>query len=196
MTAADNSNGDGLGLVVGTVPATPLTFSVSLAPGQYAQLDDVVVTSARCRRPEPVQISGVVTMSRRARGCPFDSDVFLISEGVLPAEVIEVAEVTDHPGRAGDLRAAATGRRGPKAAGAERDQPCTSTRWSGLPIGLGRDGEPLFVNFEFIDGTRGAHVNISGISGVATKTTYATFLLYSHVRLAGSSAPKRSTPRR
>ncbi|HEX7095393.1 MAG TPA: ATP-binding protein, partial [Acidimicrobiales bacterium] len=28
-------------------------------------------------------------------------------------------------------------------------------------------------------GTRGAHVNISGISGVATKTSYATFLLYS-----------------
>ena len=35
---------DALGLVAGTVPATPLKFSVSLAPGQYAQLDDVVVT--------------------------------------------------------------------------------------------------------------------------------------------------------
>jgi DNA helicase HerA-like ATPase len=48
-----------------------------------------------------------------------------------------------------------------------------------LPIGLGRDGQPLYANLEFLDGTRGAHVNISGISGVATKTTYATFLLYS-----------------
>ena len=48
-----------------------------------------------------------------------------------------------------------------------------------LPIGLGRDGQALFANLEFLDGTRGAHVNISGISGVATKTTYATFLLYS-----------------
>jgi hypothetical protein len=47
-----------------------------------------------------------------------------------------------------------------------------------LPIGLGRDGAPLYANLDFIDGTRGAHVNISGISGVATKTTYATFLLY------------------
>ena len=35
---------DALGLVAGTVPATPLKYSVSLAPGQYAQLDDVVVT--------------------------------------------------------------------------------------------------------------------------------------------------------
>ena len=48
-----------------------------------------------------------------------------------------------------------------------------------LPIGLGRDGSMLVANLDFIDGTRGAHVNISGISGVATKTTYATFLLYS-----------------
>ena len=48
-----------------------------------------------------------------------------------------------------------------------------------LPAGLTRDEEPLFANLEFLDGSRGAHVNISGISGVATKTTYATFLLYS-----------------
>src|SRR4029077_10558761 len=51
-----------------------------------------------------------------------------------------------------------------------------------LPAGLSRDDEPLFLNLDFIDGTRGAHVNISGISGVATKTTYATFLLYSLFR--------------
>src|SRR5262249_890484 len=48
-----------------------------------------------------------------------------------------------------------------------------------LPCGLSRDDEPLYLNFEFLDGSRGAHVNISGISGVATKTSYATFLLYS-----------------
>jgi uncharacterized protein len=48
-----------------------------------------------------------------------------------------------------------------------------------VPAGLSRDDEPLYVNLEFIDGSRGAHVNISGVSGVATKTTYATFLLYS-----------------
>jgi DNA helicase HerA-like ATPase len=48
-----------------------------------------------------------------------------------------------------------------------------------LPIGLARAGDPLYANLEFVDGRRGAHVNISGISGVATKTTYATFLLHS-----------------
>ncbi len=48
-----------------------------------------------------------------------------------------------------------------------------------VPIGLSRDGEPVFANLDFLDGSRGAHVNISGISGVATKTSYATFLLHS-----------------
>ncbi len=47
-----------------------------------------------------------------------------------------------------------------------------------LPAGLSRDGEPVYLDVDFLDGTRGAHVNISGISGVATKTTYALFLLY------------------
>jgi DNA helicase HerA-like ATPase len=48
-----------------------------------------------------------------------------------------------------------------------------------FPVGASRNGEPLFANFEFLNGQRGAHVNISGVSGVATKTSYATFLLHS-----------------
>ena len=44
--AAQGDGAEALGLVAGTVPATPLKYSVSLAPGQYAQLDDVVVTPA------------------------------------------------------------------------------------------------------------------------------------------------------
>jgi DNA helicase HerA-like ATPase len=48
-----------------------------------------------------------------------------------------------------------------------------------VAAGLTRDGEPVYLDLDFLDGSRGAHVNISGISGVATKTTYALFLLYS-----------------
>lgn len=32
---------------------------------------------------------------------------------------------------------------------------------------MGRDGEPIYLNLEFLDGTRGAHVSISRISGVS-----------------------------
>ena len=115
-----------------------------------------------------------------------------IDDGVLPAEIGRGGRGDDHPGRARDVRAAAAGRRGaPRRAARSATRRSTSTRWSrSCPIGLGRDGEPLYVNLEFIDGTRGAHVNISGISGVATKTTYATFLLYSlfHSGVLGAEA--------
>ena len=84
-----------LGLVVGTVPATPLRYSVGLAPGQYVQLDDVVVTSRPLPGRDGVQIAGVVTNVEAVHeGARFASDVFLIADGALPAEVCEIAEVT------------------------------------------------------------------------------------------------------
>ncbi len=36
---------------------------------------------------------------------------------------------------------------------------------------------PVYVNSDFLVGPEGAHLNISGISGLATKTSYAMFLL-------------------
>jgi hypothetical protein len=46
-----------------------------------------------------------------------------------------------------------------------------------LPVGLGRDGLPLYVDLDFFDGRKGGHMSISGISGVATKTSFALFFL-------------------
>ena len=47
-----------------------------------------------------------------------------------------------------------------------------------IPIGVLGNGMPAFANVDFLSGEKGAHVNIAGISGVATKTSYALFLLY------------------
>ncbi|HEX9066686.1 MAG TPA: ATP-binding protein [Streptosporangiaceae bacterium] len=179
--AADPAGG-GLGLVVGTVPATPLQFSVGLAPGQYAQLDDVVVTSRPLPGQGDIQIAGVVTNVEAVHeGARFASDVFLIAGGALPAEVCEVAEVTVtrvEPELYVPPLPGATVRR---AAGRQRDSALYFDEMgdSRVPAGYGRDGEPVYLNFEFLDGTRGAHVSISGVSGIATKTSFAMFLLHS-----------------
>ena len=172
---------DGLGLVVGTVPATPLQFSVGLAPGQYAQLDDVVVTRRRLPGRPDVRIAGVVTNIEAVHeGARFASDVFLIDSGALPAEVCEVAEVTvtrvEPELYVPPLPGAAVSR----AAGDERDSALYFDEMGDakVPVGFGKDGRPVYVNFEFIDGTRGAHVSISGVSGIATKTSFAMFLLH------------------
>lgn len=45
--------------------------------------------------------------------------------------------------------------------------------------GIMANGQNAYVNLDFVSGAKGAHMNIAGISGVATKTSYALFLLYS-----------------
>ena len=176
--------GEPVGRVLGTADATPLQFWTAVSPDSYLQLDDVVVTTRALPSGDRVTISGVVTAVRaRHEGAQFESDVFAIADGTLPAQVQEAAEVTTTrvepevyvpptPGAlvhraAADLRAAALN--------FDRMQ-------RRIPIGTGRDGEAVYLNADFLDGTRGAHVSISGISGVATKTSFATFLLYSTLR--------------
>ncbi len=184
---------DAVGLVVGTVAATPLQFSVAISPEQYLQLDDVVVTSRQLPGHPPVQVSGVVTNVEAVHeGARFASDVFLIQQGALPAEISEVAQVTVTrvepevyvPPMPGALVARATGE--------QRDQALYFDEMGDakVPVGFGRDGRPVYINFEFVDGTRGAHVSISGVSGIATKTSFALFLLHSFLNsgvLAGEA---------
>ncbi|WP_238009814.1 ATP-binding protein [Dactylosporangium sp. AC04546] len=182
-TAAE---GDGpiVGRVLGTADATPLTFWVAVEDGAYLQLDDVVVTERDLPEHDPVKIAGVVTAVRaRHEGVVFDSDVFLVADGTLPATIQEAAEITTTrvdpevyvPPTPGALVHRA---RGDARAGALYFDRMDRT----IPMGFGRDGMPMFLNADFLDGTRGAHVSISGISGVATKTSFATFLLYSVFR--------------
>jgi DNA helicase HerA-like ATPase len=184
---------DPVGRVLGTEDATPLSFWVALAPEQYLQLDDVVVCERVVPgRDEPVQLSGVVTQVRaRQEGARFDSDVFLISDGVLPGENVEAAEVLTTRFDPEVFVPPTPGSEVRRATGSERDVALFFDQMTArLPIGLGRDGLPMYLNLDFLDGTRGAHVNISGISGVATKTTYATFLLYGlfHSGVLGTDA--------
>ena len=170
-----------VGLVAGTEDSTPLLFRVAVADDSYLQLDDVVLTRREVPGVGQVNTAGVVTQVRaRHEGASFGSDTFLIAEGVLPAHLQEIAEVTTtrvepecyFPPRPGTLAV--------RASGAERDRALYFDQMgTKVPIGMGRDGEPIFVNLEFLDGTRGAHVSISGISGVATKTSFALFLLHS-----------------
>ncbi|CAN5674320.1 ATP-binding protein [soil metagenome] len=181
-------SGPPVGRVIGTEDATPLEFWVGVAPGQFLQLDDVVALQRTPPgRAEAVHMYGVVAQVRaRHEGARFDSDVFLIADGVLPAEISESAQVQTTRFEPEVFLPPLPGQPVHKAVGAERDQALFFDAMAKrLPIGLSRDDEPLFANLEFIDGTRGAHVNISGISGVATKTSYAKFLLY---RLFGSGA--------
>lgn len=174
-------SGPYVGRVIGTEDSTPLDFWIALASDCSLQLDDVVALERQPSGRDPVRIFGVVTQIRaRHEGARFDSDVFLIEDGVLPAEVSEAAHILATRFEPEVFVPPLPGQAVRRAAGPERDQALFFDGMEKkLAVGLSRENEPLYVNLEFLDGTRGAHVNISGVSGVATKTTYATFLLHS-----------------
>ena len=169
-----------LGRVLGTEPSTPLDFWVALDKGQVIQLDEVVALERTLPNSEVVRIYGIITEIRAMHeGARFDSDVFLIEDGVIPAEVTEIAKVQATRFEPEFFVPPLPGQIVRKARGDERNEALFFDGMvSKLPAGLSREGDPVYVNFEFIDGARGAHVNISGVSGIATKTTYATFLLH------------------
>ncbi|MGH8930216.1 MAG: ATP-binding protein, partial [Egibacteraceae bacterium] len=75
-----------VGRIIGTEDSTPLEFWVGVAEGQFLQLDDVVALERTPPGRGKVRIFGVVSQVRaRHEGARFDSDVFLIADGVLPA---------------------------------------------------------------------------------------------------------------
>ncbi len=182
------------GRVIGTEDSTPFEFWVAIAEGQFLQLDDVVALERKLPNGETVRIFGIVTQVRaRHEGARFDNDVFLVEKGGPPAQVSQAARIVATRFEPEIFVPPLPGQEVRRASGLDREQALffdgmdPSKR---LAAGLSRDGEPVFLNLEFLDGTRGAHVNISGISGVATKTTYASFLLYSlfHSRVLGADA--------
>lgn len=170
-----------VGRVIGTRDATPLEYWVGVAEGEYLQLDDVVALERILPTGEIVNMYGMVgQVVARHEGARFDSDVFLIEDGILPAQVSESAQITTTRFEPEVFVPPSPGQGVRIATGEERDRALFFDQMDKkFPVGLARNGEPLWVNFEFLNGERGAHVNISGISGVATKTSYATFLLHS-----------------
>lgn len=172
---------EAVGRVAGTIDATPLSFHVAIAPGEHLQLDDVVIASRDVPGVGTVQSSGIVTnVAGRYEGASFGSDVFLISNGVLPAQVQEMAEVSITRLEPEYYVPPLPGSLVRRAQNEERDRALYfDAMQHRVVVGTGRDLQPVYINLDFVDGTRGAHVSISGISGVATKTSFALFLLHS-----------------
>jgi DNA helicase HerA-like ATPase len=168
-----------VGRVLGSFDATPLELWVGVPDGQRLQLDDLVVIETTT--PDTVRFYGVVDMVRRKyEGASFDSDAFRAVAGTLPVECSYAAHVAVTRVEPELFIPPAPGDPVRVVRGEEFQKALSFDKWERkLPIGLTRALEPVYANLDFVDGTRGAHASISGISGVATKTSYASFLLYS-----------------
>lgn len=179
-----------VGMVIGTEDATPLSFWVGVSPDAYLQLDDAVIVDTEVPGRGIVRIAGLVQEVRaRHEGATFDTDVFLIDRGVLPVDTAVAAQVVATRFEPEVFVPPMPGLPALRARGKDRDEALYFDQMTRRVVGgLSRDGEPMYLDLDFLDGTRGAHVNISGVSGVATKTTYAMFLLYAlfHSPVLGS----------
>ncbi len=175
-------------MVLGSREAGALDFWVAVEEGQYLRLDDLVYVEFR--HPDPrkgdangnVRYYGMVDqVIKLYEGAQFDTDVFLARRDLLPVSLSYAAHVQvtrlmpeeylpPDPGSPVYL--------------AQEDALGLALYYDRmqeqkLPVGLLKNGEVAYINFEFLNGFKGGHVNISGVSGVAAKTSYATFLLHS-----------------
>ncbi len=181
-----------VGVVLGSRDSAPLDYWIGVEEGKMVQLDDLVVLETETPDGTPLTYYGIVDqVTKRFEGNAFDTDAFHVADHSLPVEVSYAAHVQvtrldpevfvpPHPGTPAQV---VHGEAYQKALYFDRMD-------RKVPIGLTRTGEPIYANLEFLDGTRGAHASISGVSGVATKTSYATFLLYSlfHSEALGADA--------
>ena len=170
----------GVGRVLGTEHSSTREFRVVLDDDEYLQLDDLVVVRTAVPKQGEVRTYGVVTEAEAIyEGASFESDTHRIAvEGILPGAKVRSARVaitrldpeiwvSPDPGELVE-----------RAVGAERMKALyVDEMGRPLPIGIGRDGEPLHIDLDFFDGRKGGHMSISGISGVATKTSFALFFL-------------------
>ncbi len=173
-----------IGMVLGTEDATPVSFWFAVLSGASVQMDDLVAVETRKPDGSRVHFYGIVDHVRtRHEGVSFDSDVQDVVAGLLPASVSYAARVLVTrvdpedfiPPQPGDRVRHATGDSLKLALSADK----MDYSFAG---GLLADGQVLPINYQFVNGEQGGHINISGISGVATKTSYALFLLHSIFR--------------
>jgi len=169
-----------IGMIDGSIEANSRRFHVVLDADVVVQLDDLVAVAQVLPSGEEVVHYGIVVeTTRHIEGARFASDTIHIGEETMPGETarrIEVQVLRTDPEM---WLSPDPGMVVRQARGADRDMALFADQMQKpLAVGMDQSQQPVHVDFEFVDGTRGAHVNISGISGVATKTSYALFLLY------------------
>ena len=170
-----------IGLVDGSTDSDSRTFHVVLDSDTVVQLDDLVAVATELPGGDQVTHYGIVTeLFSRLEGAEYPSDTGRFADNTLPAEHVRRAEVRVLRVVPERFVSPHAGSRVDAAAGEHRALALFEDEMKRGKLALGLDacGSPVHADMRFVDGRSGGHVSISGISGVATKTSYALFLLY------------------
>ena len=169
-----------VGRVLGSEHTKTAEFRVVVEDDQFLQLDDLVVVRTLVPKAGEVRTYGVVTEAEAIyEGAQYESDTHRIAElGIMPAQKVRTARVAVTRVDPEVWVSADPGETVDRARGEERSRALYADQMERpLAIGLGRDGLPVHVDLDFFDGRKGGHMSIAGISGVATKTSFALFFL-------------------
>jgi DNA helicase HerA-like ATPase len=171
-----------VGIVLGVKPSNPLEFWVGVEEGKYLQMDDVVVAHSLIDgTSKEVRFYGVVhEVEKYLEGIELVYENKLVREGIVPANIAYMAKILVTriepeifiPPTPGDAVFRAEGEELEKALYYDGMR-------TKIPAGISRSGDVIYLNYDFLNVREGAHVSISGMSGIATKTSYALFLLNS-----------------
>src|SRR5919201_2022844 len=144
---AGNEQSQQVGMVLGTESATPLEWWVAIEPEQFLQLDDVVLVRSSVPGAGEVRISGVVDMVRALHeGSRFESDVFLVEQGLLPLQIARSAHVLTTRVEPEIWVSPQPGDRVVRVRGGDRAEALHfDAMEQPLIAGLSRDGQPIYL---------------------------------------------------
>lgn len=176
-----------VGIVLGTKDATPFEFYIEVDNNQSLQVDDIIVTTSEYPRFGRVTFYGIVDqVISRLEGLETNEQARFHSQGLFDANLTYYCHIVVTRTLAED----GTSPKIPPRPGSEvKLADAEETKLAlyfdkmekkKIPCGLLSNNAPAYLDLDFLLGIKGGHVNISGKSGVATKTSYATFLLYSY----------------
>jgi hypothetical protein len=170
-----------VGLVDGAQEANTSRLHVVLDDDATLELDELVVTSQVLPDGSELKHYGIVVESRgHLEGADLSSDTRRITgTKTMPGATSRTAEVQVLRTMPEKWLPPAPGGVVRPARGAERNDALFLDQME-KPLAVGYDQfrQPVYADFTFMNGEKGGHASISGISGVACKTSYSAFLLY------------------
>ncbi len=169
-----------IGYVLGSKPNSPYEFFFLIDKNSLVQLDDIVLVKTKIDNQEVIHYAIVREIIKYTEASQYAIETELIINKKIPYINVSIArcfvtriepEIYIPPDPSEEVFLA------------EKESTDIALYFdkmeNKIPIGFLRNGSNAYLNLEFIDGTNGAHLDISGMSGIATKTSFATFLLFS-----------------
>ncbi|MGC8871185.1 MAG: ATP-binding protein, partial [Brevinematia bacterium] len=177
-----NERNNVVGIVMGTEESKPYEFWFQVMDNQIISVGDVVKVENKINDKEVIFYGIVSDVVKGFEGINFHSWNTEVVNGKIPYQRYHKAFVRITVIKPEDLII-------PPEPGSkvikisEETEIKVATKMDNkpklIPAGIMNNGLPAYINWEFLNGEKGAHVSISGISGIATKTSYSLFLIHS-----------------